>query len=145
MCLIILTGIGYHIISLRATAIAAPFGINSDDGLAHLRILGGNHNDTIGTTGSVECITCRIFQYGNRSHIRWVDVTPGTIIRCTIYHDQRILTCIDGADTAHTDGRGRRRIARCIYHLHTSYLTIEGIYHIGYLTHGYFICIHYAC
>ena len=144
MCLVILTWIRNHIISLRATAIAAPFGINCDDGLARLWIFGGNHDDTIGTTGSIERITCRIFQYGNRCHIRWVDITPGTIIRRTIYHDQWILTCIDRADTANTDGRGRRWITRCIYHLHTSYLTIEGIYHIGYLAHGYFICIHYS-
>ena len=74
--LIILSWVGNHIIILGGTARAAPLGIQRNHGFAFLRILSSNHDDAIGTTGSIKSIGCSILQYGHGSHIVWVDIIP---------------------------------------------------------------------
>ena len=115
------------------TTVAAPFCLEGNSSLLCLTLLGGNHDDTIGTTGTIEGIGCRILQHGDTLHIVRVEVVPSAIVWSTIHDNERRCSGVDGTEA--TDGKRRSGCWRTgsIGHLHTGYLALQSAEHIGKL------------
>ena len=88
-----------------ATAIGTPLGIEGDRSLLRLALLGGDHDDSVGTTSTIECVAGSILQHGDALHIIRVEVVPSALVRCTIHDDKRRSAGIDRTEA--TDGKGR--------------------------------------
>ena len=102
--LIILAWVIDGLVVTLYAACRTPFGIQRHLSLSALGLLRGNHDDTIGTTGSIEGIAGCILEDADRGHIVGIQVVPTSIVGSTIYDDKRGVACIDGAETSDADG-----------------------------------------
>ena len=130
---VILGRVGDAVVIDGGTTVAAPLSLKADGSLLCLTLLGGNHDDTIGTTGTIEGVGCRILQHGDTLHIVRVEVVPSAIVWSTIHDNERRCSGVDGTEA--TDGKRRGGCWRtgCIGHLHTGYLALQSAEHIGKL------------
>ena len=130
---VILGRVGDAVVIYGSTTVAAPFCLEGNSSLLSLTLLGGNHDDTIGTTGTIEGVGCRILQHGDTLHIVRVEVVPSAIVWSTIHDNERRCSGVDGTEA--TDGKRRGGCWRtgCIGHLHTGYLALQSAEHIGKL------------
>ena len=87
--LIIFSRIGDAVVVDGGTAVATPLGIKSNGGFLSLAPLGGHHDDTIGTSGTIKRIRSRILQYGDALHIIRIEIVPSSIVWRTIDDDKR--------------------------------------------------------
>ena len=122
-----------HIHHLR-TGLHTVGGIEVYLQTALLSLLGGDDDDTIGCTGTIDGCRRSILQHSHALDIRWVDHTEEvaavtrdtTLLQWhTIEHDKRVVAGIQRSTTTHTDGTtcwGRTTVG---HDLHTRNLTID--------------------
>ena len=89
MCLIILRRVRYIIIVLQRLGIPAPFCVHIDRDLAGLRLFGGNHDHTVGSSGAIKSIGSRVLQDGHRLYIIGVEIIHISGIRHAIHYVKR--------------------------------------------------------
>ena len=130
---IILGRIGDAVVIDGGTTVAAPLSLKADGSLLCLTLLRGNHDDAIGTTGTIEGVGCRILQHGDTLHIVRVEVVPSAIVWSTIHDNEWRCSGIDGTEATDGKRRGGGWRTGCIGHLHTGYLTLQSAEHIGKL------------
>ena len=142
---VILGRVGDAVIIDGGTTVAAPLSLKADGSLLSLTLLGGNHDNTIGTTGTIEGVRCRILQHGDTLYIVRVEVVPAAIVWSTIHDNERRCSSVDGTEA--TDGKRRGGCWRtgCIGHLHTGYLALQSAEHIGKLLFLQEVAFYNAC
>ena len=142
---IILGRVGDAVVVDGCTTVAAPLSLEADGSLLCLTLLGGNHDYTIGTTGTIEGVGCCILQHCDTLHIVRVEVIPSAIVRSTIHDNERRCSGVDGTEA--TDGKRRSGCWRTgsIGHLHTGYLALQSAEHIGELLFLQEVTFHYTC
>ena len=97
-------------------------------------LFGGDDDDTVGTTGTIECIGRCILQHCHRCHIGRVDAVPFAVVGHAIEHDERIVACVDGTDASDAELRVGIRCAGVGVRLQARYASLQGIHHVVHLT-----------
>ena len=134
MLLVVSCGILDVVVILNTTRRNTPLSIKINDCITALCALGGDHDDTVSTTRTIEGVRSSILQYGHRLDIRRVDVVHAAAIRNTVEDNQRSLTCVDRTETADTDCRAIiTRRTRRVRHLNTGNLTIQRVHSVSNL------------
>ena len=80
---------------LQSAAVDTPLGVDSDlSVLTLLGTLGGDHNHTVGTTGTIQSVRSSILQHSHVLDIGRVQIGHIAIVRSTVDNDKRILTSV---------------------------------------------------
>ena len=94
-----------HVVALGSTVAPAHGRAPGHVGATLNTLLGLDHDDTIGTTSTIQC-TCRgIFQDGHRLDIVRVDIADAAIERNTINNIEWVVVGVDRAETTDADYR----------------------------------------
>ena len=75
----------------RGAVVTTPLGIDRHDSVAVAALLGGYHDDTVGTTRTIDGVGCGIFLNANALDVHRVDAGEGTVVWHTVDDDQRTV------------------------------------------------------
>ena len=104
---------------------------------ALLSLLGGNDDNTIRCTGTIDGSRRSILQHCHALNISRVDHTEevagitrdATLFQWyTIEYDKRVITCIERSTSTHTNGTTSRSRTTVRHDLHTRNLTINQLF-----------------
>ena len=93
--LVVLCGIGDAVVIDRGAAVGAPLGVERDGSLLGGALLGGDHDHTIGTTGTVQGVRGSVLEHGDAFHIVRVEIVPATVVGSTVDDDERLRVGVD--------------------------------------------------
>ncbi len=82
-----------------------------------------DHDDAVGTAGTVQGVRGGVLQDGHGLDVIRVDVVQVTLVRSAVHDEERLLAGADRAESADSDRRRRARGARGVGQLHAGYLT----------------------
>ena len=91
--LIVLSRVGDIVIVAEGLGICSDFRLECYDCLSSFCLFGGNHNDTVSSTGTVESVGSGILEDGHRFDVGRVDVVDVTCVWNTIHYVKRCRTC----------------------------------------------------
>ena len=134
--LIELCRIGNVLVISYRTGVYTPFGIDIDDRVLRLRFLGGDHDDSVRSSCTVQRIGSGILQDRHWLDIARVQVAQVAWIRHTVHNPERIVSCIEWAESADTDRRAGARLTWSVGQLHTCNLTSQWLSPVGLLRFG---------
>ena len=118
---------------------AAEAGIDADRGFrVGLSLLGGDDDDTVGPTRTVEGCRSGVFQNRQRGYIFRINGVDAAVERYAVHHIKRSARSIDRADAANTYFRIRTWLAAGRACLKSGHRSLERTRHVGYLHLGYF-------
>ena len=130
--LVVLGGIGDHVVLRDQAGVDAVASVETHLGLAALTLLGGDEDHTVCTTVTVDGGCGSILQDGHRLDIVGVDVGDGSLVRGAVHDDERGGAGAHGTDTADADGRGAAgRVTAGRDDLHARGRTGQGARHLG--------------
>ena len=92
---VVATGIRDGFVFHEGAGVHTHLGIEGNQGLSHLTLLGGDHDHTIGTTGAVQGIGGRILENGHGLDITGSDIVHVSVKRNAVHNDKRVFTCVD--------------------------------------------------
>ena len=121
------------VIVLHCPGVHTPLGVHIEHRLAVTGSLGGNHHDTIGTSGTVESIGSRVLEDCHGLDIARVEVVEVSGIRHSVHNPQRAVPRIEGAEAPDTDFRIRTRLSGSVGQLHTGHLSGQRLRYVGLL------------
>ena len=101
--------------------------------------LGGNQDDTVGTTGTVDGGSRSVFQYVDGSDV--FGRYGGEVAFDTVYQDKRVGVTRHGIDTTQHDGRRFGRVTRRVSDAQTGNLTFYQFGCVGNLTSRKVFCL----
>ena len=119
-----------HVVHREQTHVGTGLYVNLNLTLVAIRatFLGGDNDDTVGTTATIQRSSCCVFQNGGRSDIARVNRADRTgIQRNTIYYVERSAVGGDGTDTTNTDVGYRTRLTARGNHLNTGTLARQSL------------------
>ena len=124
---IVLRRIRNHIIILQSLSVPSPFSIQGNNSSCSSRLLGRNHNHTIGTTSAIKRIGCSILEHGHGLNVSRVQSVQIPRERHPVHHIKRFLIHRTGNGTDAPDADRRRRIQTSARraHLHTSHHALQ--------------------
>ena len=96
---------------------------------ASLTTLGGDDDDTIGTTGTIDSGRRCILQYLHRLNVGWVDVEGRTVCH-TIHENQRIIGSQHRTGTTKIDAHSRTRLTTALLQVHARNLCLHRLHRI---------------
>ena len=138
-------GIGNHVVIHQSAGVYTHLGVEGHQGLSTLGGLGGDHDNTVSTTGTVQGVGGGILQNGHALDIGRVDIAYITAERSAVHDNQRIVAGRNGADTTDAHGRGATRSTVGRNELDTGHLTSKGVGNGGNLRLLQFLGIHHGC
>ena len=110
---------------------SSPSCAQVNHGLAALTLLGGDHDHTVCSTGTVQRGGGRILQDGHRLDIGGVDGVQRTVVRHTIHNIQRVGHTGHGGDTTDLDAGVTARVTFVVHDLDTGGHTLQGLDETG--------------
>ena len=136
MRLVILRGRGDHVVLLQRFRVDAPLGVDRHDGVARLRLFGGDHNHAVGAAGAVQSVRSGVLEDGHRLDVVRVQVVQVAFIGHAIHNPERLLAGVDRTETADADRGGLAEISRRAGGLHTGHAADQSRRHVGGLHLG---------
>ena len=121
---------GNHIVKL-VSVLSALIGLEGVGGLFGVTGLGGDHNDTIRSPGSIDGGGGRILQDFNGLDVTGVDVGKAVGLRETVHDDQRRAACRNGTGASHADGRGHTHLGGDVVDIEAGNTSLQGVGDIG--------------
>ena len=144
--LVVLCGIADHVVLGNQAGVDTVTGVKTHLGFAALTALGGDEDDAVGSTVTVDSGSGSILQDGHRLDIVGVDVGDGALVRGAVHDDKRGGARAHGADTADADGRAAAgRVTAGGDDLHTRGRAGEGTRHLGGQFLGDGLAAHHRC
>ena len=130
--LIVLAGIGDHVVLRDKTAVGTEPRIEFHHCLASLALLGGDEDDAVCSAVSVDGGSRSILEDGHGLDVVRVDVGDGSAVGSAVNHDERAVACAKRSDTTDADGRGAAgRVTGGGDDLDTRGGACEGVGHTG--------------
>ena len=137
--LIVLAGIGDDVVGRNGAGVHTHLGVEVDVHLAGLAALGGDDDDTVGTTGTVHGVGGCVLENGDGLDVLCGNGVQGTLIRHTVHDDKRAGGSAHGTETTDLDaGTGTRSTGGAGGH-QTGHGTFQGLGHVGSLHLGEFL------
>ena len=136
MRLVILRGRGDHVVLLQRFRVYAPLGVDRHDGVARLRLFGGDHNHAVGAAGAVQSVRSGVLEYGHRLDVVRVQVVQVAFIGHAVHNPERLLAGVDRTEAADTNRGGRAEVSRRAGGLHTRHAADQRRRHVGSLHLG---------
>ena len=136
MRLVILRGRGDHVVLLQRFRVYAPLGVDRHDGVARLRLFGGDHNHAVGAAGAVQSVRSGVLEDGHRLDVVRVQVVQVAFIGHAVHNPERLLAGVDRTETADADRGGLAEISRRAGGLHTGHAADQSRRHVGGLHLG---------
>ena len=117
--LVVESRIVHVLVVANGTRVDTHLGIDRNDCIAALAALGGHHDDTVGTTRTVEGRRGSVLEDGQVLDVVRVDEGQVTVIGDTVDNPQRVGARRDGADTANHHLGSRTGLTRSGLQLNT--------------------------
>ena len=133
---VVLASVVYIVVGLQSASVETPLAIECNASVTNLCTLGSNHNHTIRTTSTIQCVRSSILLNGNRLDISRVDVVDIALVRHTVHNPQRLSTRVDRTRSTNSDRSLCTWTTRRRRHLHTGNLTNQGIRYVRRLSLG---------
>ena len=106
--------------------------------------LGGDHDDTVRSTGSVKG-TCRsVLQHCHRLDVRRVDGADGSVVRHTVHNIQRAGRSVHRSGSTHHNRRSLARLAASGSHLDSGHGSLERFREVTDRPLAELIALHHA-
>ena len=135
--------ITHHVVGRNGTLVSTPLRIYV---YLELRVrttaLGGNQDNTVRTTGTIDSRSGSILQYRNRGDIITTNRVDFTLKRRTVYNVQRGCTTVDRTCTTDTDACARTRLTGTINNLNTCHLTLQCVRYVRLSLVGELFALH---